>query len=82
MAKDVLPITSNHCHHRSATQADAVKTKKLQEDFIVERPKDDSPAVPMEVEEELPDPLTLFIDESSCIDGFGSGLILTSPKGT
>nr|GEZ48723.1 reverse transcriptase domain-containing protein [Tanacetum cinerariifolium] len=51
-------------------------------DFIMERPEDDSLAAPMEVEEELPDPWTLFTDESSCIDGSGAGLILTDPKGT
>ncbi|GJS75584.1 reverse transcriptase domain-containing protein [Tanacetum coccineum] len=49
-------------------------------DFIVERPKDDSLDAPMEVKEELPDPWTLFTDESSCVDGFGDGLILTNPK--
>nr|GEW12938.1 reverse transcriptase domain-containing protein [Tanacetum cinerariifolium] len=51
-------------------------------DFIVERPEDDSLAAPMEVEEELSDPWTLFTDGSYCVDGFGSGLILTNPKGT
>ncbi|GJR35627.1 reverse transcriptase domain-containing protein [Tanacetum coccineum] len=51
-------------------------------DFIVERPEDDSLAAPMEVEEELPDPWALFKDGSSCIDGFGAGLILTNREGT
>nr|GEV02833.1 adenylate kinase 5, chloroplastic [Tanacetum cinerariifolium] len=51
-------------------------------DFIVERPKDDSLAAPMEVEEELPDSWTLFTDGSSCVDGSGVGLILTNPEGT
>ncbi|GJU34058.1 reverse transcriptase domain-containing protein [Tanacetum coccineum] len=50
-------------------------------DFILERPKDDSLAAPMEVEEELLDPWTLFIEGSSSIDGFGAGLILTDPEG-
>ncbi|GKC94450.1 reverse transcriptase domain-containing protein [Tanacetum coccineum] len=40
-------------------------------DFIVERPEDDSLAAPMEFEEELPDPLALFTNGSSCIDGSG-----------
>nr|GEW30774.1 hypothetical protein [Tanacetum cinerariifolium] len=57
-------------------------TFRVEEDFIMERPEDDSLAAPMEVEEELPDPWTLFTDESSCIDGSGAGLILTDPKGT
>ncbi|GKA85770.1 reverse transcriptase domain-containing protein, partial [Tanacetum coccineum] len=34
------------------------------------------------VEDDLPDPWTLLTDGSSCIDGFGAGLILTNPKGT
>ncbi|GKC49882.1 reverse transcriptase domain-containing protein, partial [Tanacetum coccineum] len=51
-------------------------------DFIVERPNDDSLAVPIEVGEELPDPWTLFTDGSSCIDGSGAVLILTRSKGT
>ncbi|GJZ72186.1 reverse transcriptase domain-containing protein [Tanacetum coccineum] len=51
-------------------------------DFIVERPEDDSLAVPIEVEEELLESWTLFTDGSSCIDGFGAGLILTNPEGT
>ncbi|GJU98425.1 reverse transcriptase domain-containing protein [Tanacetum coccineum] len=51
-------------------------------DFIAERPKDDSRAAPMEVEEELQDPHTLFTDGSSCVDGSRAGLILTNPEGT
>ncbi|GJX45851.1 reverse transcriptase domain-containing protein [Tanacetum coccineum] len=50
-------------------------------DFIVEQPEDDSLATPMEVEEKLPDPWTLFTDRSSCIDSSGAGLILKNPKG-
>ncbi|GJR96603.1 reverse transcriptase domain-containing protein [Tanacetum coccineum] len=50
-------------------------------DFIVERPEDDSLNKPIEIEEELPDPWTLFTEGSSCVDGSGGGLILTNPKG-
>nr|GEU35421.1 reverse transcriptase domain-containing protein [Tanacetum cinerariifolium] len=50
-------------------------------DFIVERPKDDTPDTPMEDREELPDPWLLFTDGSSCIDGSGAGLIITNPEG-
>ncbi|GJS60994.1 reverse transcriptase domain-containing protein [Tanacetum coccineum] len=50
-------------------------------DFIVERPEDDSLDTPMEAEEELLDPWTLFTNESSCIDGSGARLILTNPEG-
>nr|GEU73709.1 hypothetical protein [Tanacetum cinerariifolium] len=67
MAKEVLPSTSNHCHHGPANQA--------------ERPKDDSPTASMEVKEELSDPWTLFMDGSSCIYGFEARIILTSTEG-
>ncbi|GJU44958.1 reverse transcriptase domain-containing protein [Tanacetum coccineum] len=50
-------------------------------DFIVERPKEDSPDTPMEEEEKLPEPWILFTDGSSCTDGSGAGLILTNPEG-
>ncbi|GKE68269.1 reverse transcriptase domain-containing protein [Tanacetum coccineum] len=49
--------------------------------FIVERPEEDSPDTPMEVEEELPEPWILFTDGSSYTDGSGVGLILTNPEG-
>nr|GEY42484.1 reverse transcriptase domain-containing protein [Tanacetum cinerariifolium] len=50
-------------------------------DFIVERPEDDSLDTPMKDKEELPDPWILFTDGSSCVDGFGAGLIITNPEG-
>ncbi|GJY43128.1 reverse transcriptase domain-containing protein [Tanacetum coccineum] len=50
-------------------------------DFIVERPEEESPDVPMTEPEEISKPWTLFIDGSSCIDGSGAGLILTNPEG-
>ncbi|GJU96094.1 reverse transcriptase domain-containing protein [Tanacetum coccineum] len=50
-------------------------------DFIVERPKEESPDTPMEEEEELFEPWILFTDGSSCTDGSGAGLILTNPEG-
>nr|GEX47298.1 reverse transcriptase domain-containing protein [Tanacetum cinerariifolium]GEX54630.1 reverse transcriptase domain-containing protein [Tanacetum cinerariifolium] len=51
------------------------------DDFIVERPEEESPDTLMEVKEELPGPWILFTDGSSCIDGFGARLILTNPEG-
>ncbi|GJT00589.1 reverse transcriptase domain-containing protein [Tanacetum coccineum] len=42
---------------------------------------EDSPDEPMTKQEEIPEPWTLLTDGSSCIDGFGAGLILTNPKG-
>ncbi|GJX76236.1 reverse transcriptase domain-containing protein [Tanacetum coccineum] len=50
-------------------------------DFIVERPEEESPDELMTEPKELPEPWTLFIDGSSCIDGSGAGLILTNPEG-
>nr|GEW11751.1 reverse transcriptase domain-containing protein [Tanacetum cinerariifolium] len=53
---------------------------KILADFIVERPKEDSPNTLMETKEELPEPWILFTDESSCTNGSEAGLILTSPE--
>ncbi|GKF98461.1 reverse transcriptase domain-containing protein, partial [Tanacetum coccineum] len=50
-------------------------------DFIVERPKEESPDELMAEPEELSKPWTLFTDGSSCIDGSRVGLILTNPEG-
>nr|GEW24247.1 reverse transcriptase domain-containing protein [Tanacetum cinerariifolium] len=49
-------------------------------DFIVERPEKDSLDTLIETEEELPEPWILFMDGSSCTDGFEAGLILTNPE--
>ncbi|GKF45929.1 reverse transcriptase domain-containing protein, partial [Tanacetum coccineum] len=49
-------------------------------DFLIEKP-DESPLDTSVVE--TPQELwILFTDGSSCVDGFGVGLILTSPEGT
>nr|GEV05981.1 reverse transcriptase domain-containing protein [Tanacetum cinerariifolium] len=42
---------------------------QILKDFIVERPKDDTPDTSMEDREELPDPWLLFTNGSSFIDG-------------
>ncbi|GJW56795.1 reverse transcriptase domain-containing protein [Tanacetum coccineum] len=49
-------------------------------DFLVEKP-DDAPA-DISVKETSKEVWTLFTDGSSCIDGSGAGLILTSLEGT
>nr|GEW12163.1 reverse transcriptase domain-containing protein [Tanacetum cinerariifolium] len=49
-------------------------------DFLVEMP-DESPPDASVVETQQ-EPWTLFTDRSSCVDGSGAGLILTSPEGT
>ncbi|GJT65897.1 reverse transcriptase domain-containing protein [Tanacetum coccineum] len=56
-------------------------SRALKADFIVERSEDDPSDTPMEDKEELPDPWISFTNGSSCIDGYGSGLILTNPEG-
>nr|GEX71376.1 reverse transcriptase domain-containing protein [Tanacetum cinerariifolium] len=50
-------------------------------DFIVERPEENDPDTATEVKEELSEQWILFTDASSCVDGFGAGLILTNPEG-
>nr|GEV16127.1 reverse transcriptase domain-containing protein [Tanacetum cinerariifolium] len=55
--------------------------RQIMADFIVEHPEDDTPDIPMEDNEELPDPWILFTDGSSCIDGSGAGFIITNLKG-
>ncbi|GJZ77724.1 reverse transcriptase domain-containing protein [Tanacetum coccineum] len=51
-------------------------------DFIAERLDEDGPLAEIPVEEDIPEPLTLFTDGSSCLEWSGAGLILTNPKGT
>ncbi|GKA42281.1 reverse transcriptase domain-containing protein [Tanacetum coccineum] len=50
-------------------------------DFIVERPKEDSPDTLMEEAKELLEPWILFTDGSSYTDGSKAVLILTNPEG-
>ncbi|GKA49288.1 reverse transcriptase domain-containing protein, partial [Tanacetum coccineum] len=50
-------------------------------DVIAERPEEDGPPIGIQVEEAIPDPWTLFMDGSSCLEGLGAGLILTNPEG-
>nr|GEV04487.1 reverse transcriptase domain-containing protein [Tanacetum cinerariifolium] len=65
---------------RNAKQMTIYFVSMALRDFIVERPKEDSPNTLMEVEEELPEPWILFTDGSSCTDGSGARLILTNPE--
>ncbi|GJY19688.1 reverse transcriptase domain-containing protein [Tanacetum coccineum] len=48
-------------------------------DFLVEKPDESPPDT--SVVETPQEPWTLFTDRSSCVDGSGAGLILTSPEG-
>nr|GEW70329.1 reverse transcriptase domain-containing protein [Tanacetum cinerariifolium] len=66
---------------REAKQMPIYFVSRALRDFIVERPEEDSPDTSMEEEGELPEPWILFMNESTCTDGSGAGLILTNPKG-
>ncbi|GJY08730.1 hypothetical protein Tco_0375784 [Tanacetum coccineum] len=46
------------------------------------RPDEDAPYVETPPEEKVPEPWTLFTDESSCLEGSEAGLIMTNPRGT
>nr|GEU96766.1 reverse transcriptase domain-containing protein [Tanacetum cinerariifolium] len=48
-------------------------------DCLIEMPCKNPQAAPAEKTQE--EPWTLFTDGSSCVDGFGAGLILTKPEG-
>ncbi|GJW15048.1 reverse transcriptase domain-containing protein [Tanacetum coccineum] len=61
--------------------AAAKEAGQILADFIVERPEEDSPDTPMELEEELPEPWILFMDGSSCANGSRAGPILINPEG-
>nr|GEZ73816.1 reverse transcriptase domain-containing protein [Tanacetum cinerariifolium] len=50
-------------------------------DFIVEKPDEEGPSIEVQAEEAIPEPWTPFTDRSSCLEGSGAGLILTSPEG-
>ncbi|GJR47776.1 reverse transcriptase domain-containing protein [Tanacetum coccineum] len=54
--------------------------RQILADFLVEKP--DKNPIDTSVVETPPEPWTLFTDGSSCVNGSGAGLILTSPKGT
>ncbi|GJZ18387.1 reverse transcriptase domain-containing protein [Tanacetum coccineum] len=50
-------------------------------DFIVEKPNEEGPLMEVQTEEAIPEPWTLLMNGSSCLEGSGTGLILTSPEG-
>nr|GEV01240.1 reverse transcriptase domain-containing protein [Tanacetum cinerariifolium] len=54
--------------------------KQILADFLVEKP-DDAPPETLMIETSQ-EPWTLFTDRSSCVDGSGDGLMLTSLEGT
>ncbi|GJY79482.1 reverse transcriptase domain-containing protein [Tanacetum coccineum] len=50
-------------------------------DSIAEKPEEVGPSAEVQTTETIPEPWTLFTDGSSCLEGSGAGLILTSPEG-
>ncbi|GJQ93741.1 reverse transcriptase domain-containing protein [Tanacetum coccineum] len=50
-------------------------------DFFAETPDKEGPLIKVQAEEAIHEPWTLFTDGSSCLEGSGAGLILTSPEG-
>ncbi|GJR16631.1 reverse transcriptase domain-containing protein [Tanacetum coccineum] len=50
-------------------------------DFIAEKLDEEGPSMKVQVEETVLKPWVLFMDGSSCLEGSGAGLILTSPEG-
>ncbi|GJY90864.1 reverse transcriptase domain-containing protein [Tanacetum coccineum] len=50
-------------------------------DFIAEKPDEEEPLVGVQTEEAVPEPCVLFMDRSSCLEGSGARLILTSLEG-
>ncbi|GKC08383.1 reverse transcriptase domain-containing protein [Tanacetum coccineum] len=65
----------------SARYKKAKKIFPILADFIAEKPDEEEPPVGVQTEEEVPEPWVLFTDGSSCLEGSGAGLILTSPEG-
>ncbi|GJX79195.1 reverse transcriptase domain-containing protein, partial [Tanacetum coccineum] len=81
---DTLPLRSqrsNQCGPANEKRLTADASLLFLADFIAERPDEDGPPVGIQVEEAILDPWTLFTDGSSCLEGSGSGLILTNPEG-
>nr|GEZ14230.1 reverse transcriptase domain-containing protein [Tanacetum cinerariifolium] len=70
-------LEEHDIHYRPKT---SVKGQILA-NFIVERPEDDPRDTTMGDKEALSAPWILFINGSSCIDGFGVGLIITNQEG-
>nr|GEU77505.1 reverse transcriptase domain-containing protein [Tanacetum cinerariifolium] len=74
-ATHILPGASHRGHHRPTHQAGQILA-----DLLVEKPDDTPPE--SSVIETPQEPWTLFTDGSSCVDGSGVRLILTSPEET
>nr|GEY74631.1 reverse transcriptase domain-containing protein [Tanacetum cinerariifolium] len=55
--------------------------KRAKGNFIAEKLDEDASSTWIEIEEEILNPLALFTDGSSCLEGSGAELIPTSPKG-
>ncbi|GJQ88956.1 reverse transcriptase domain-containing protein [Tanacetum coccineum] len=85
MEKLVLELVFAAKRHYAGRTQYHVSAKDIRErtdpsGFLVEKPDEAPPD--KSVVETPQEPWTLFMDGSSCVDGSGAGLILTSPEGT
>ncbi|GJZ27742.1 reverse transcriptase domain-containing protein [Tanacetum coccineum] len=78
--EEVLPSTPGGAFDITYRPRTSIRGQILV-DFIAERPDEEGPSMEEQAEETIPEPWTLFTDESSCLEGSGAGLILTSPEG-
>ncbi|GJT92814.1 reverse transcriptase domain-containing protein [Tanacetum coccineum] len=69
--------------HSRTTNGNRTKTQRRTNNVPLCGQRSDEEDPPMETptEEVIPEPWTLFTDGSSCLEGSGAGLILTSPEG-
>ncbi|GKD03571.1 hypothetical protein Tco_1178545 [Tanacetum coccineum] len=80
--EEILRSSPSSSHRGPAHQVNLVKARNFKKNGKVEERLGEDPLpIRVLVEEEAPEPQTLFTDESSCQEGSNSGLILKIPKG-
>ncbi|GJV14527.1 hypothetical protein Tco_1359850 [Tanacetum coccineum] len=77
MAKWAVELGEHDINYRPRTSI----TGQILADFIAEKPEEEPPASSIPAEEETLEPLTLFTDGSSCLEGSEAGLILKILEG-
>nr|GEY48723.1 reverse transcriptase domain-containing protein [Tanacetum cinerariifolium] len=78
MAKWHFELSAYDLNYRPRTSIH----NQVLENFIANRPDEDTSPEETSSKEKVPKPWTLFTDGSSCLEGSGAGLILTNPGGT
>nr|GEV38541.1 reverse transcriptase domain-containing protein [Tanacetum cinerariifolium] len=79
-AEEILPSTPGHAFGITYMTRTSIRGQILA-NFIVEKPDEEEPSMEVRAKEAILEPWTLFTDGSSCLEGSGAGLILTSPEG-